>query len=81
VLIHGGFSPDKAFVFDPAALTWTRVADTVGNRFYATTLTLRDARAATLYGNVRTIEIYTDGVGWAAPIVMAVGMNQHQYDP
>lgn len=81
VLIHGGFSPDKAFTFDPVSLTWTRVADTAGDRFYATTLTLGDGRAATLYGNVKTIEIYTHGVGWAAPIVMPVGMNHHQYYP
>jgi len=81
VLINGGFSPDKAFNFDPASLTWTRVADTLGNRFYATTLTIGDGRAATLYGNVKTIEIYTHGIGWAAPIVMPVGMNHHQYYP
>lgn len=81
VLINGGFSPDKAFVFDPGALTWTRVADTVGNRFYATTMTLADATAATLYGNVKTVEVYTHGAGWAAPLVMPPAMNQHQYYP
>lgn len=81
VLIHGGFSPIKSFTFDPASLTWTRVADTVGDRFYATTLTLGDRRAATLYGNVKTIEIYTQGAGWAAPIAMPAGMNHHQYYP
>ena len=81
VLINGGFSPDKAFAFDPAALTWTRVGDTVGNRFYATTMTLADGRVATLYGNVKTIEVYTHGVGWDAPIVMPAAMNHHQYYP
>lgn len=81
ILIHGGFSPDKAFTFDPASLTWTRVADTMGNRFYATTLTLGDGRAATLFGNVKTVEIYTHGVGWAPPIAMPAGMNHHQYYP
>lgn len=81
VLIHGGFSPIKSFAFDPASLTWTRVADTVGDRFYATTLTLGDGRAATLYGNVKTVEIYTHGVGWAAPIAMPMSMNHHQYYP
>lgn len=81
VLIHGGFSPNKSFNFDPVSLTWTRVADTDGNRFYATTLTLGDGRAATLYGNVKTIEIYTHGVGWAAPIDMPAGMNHHRYYP
>lgn len=80
-LIHGGFSPIKSFTFDPPSLTWTRVADTAGDRFYATTLTLGDGRAATLYGNVKTIEIYTHGAGWAAPIAMPAGMNHHQYYP
>ena len=42
VLIHGGFTPNKSFVFDPASLTWTRVADTAHDRFYSTTLTLGD---------------------------------------
>ncbi|SFE23032.1 galactose oxidase-like domain-containing protein [Nitrosomonas sp. Nm166] len=81
LLIHGGFSPNKAFTFDPASLTWTRVADTVGDRFYATTLILADGRAVTLYGNVKTIEIYTHGAGWAAPIAMPASMNHHQYYP
>lgn len=82
VLIHGGFSPNKSFTFDPTALTWTRVADTVHDRFYATTLTLADARAATLYGSAsKSVEIYTDGAGWAAPIVMPASMNHHQYYP
>jgi hypothetical protein len=80
-LIHGGFSPIRSFAFDPATLTWTRVADTAGDRFYATTLTLGDGRAATLYGNVKTVEIYTHGAGWAPPIVMPAFMNHHQYYP
>jgi plastocyanin len=82
VLIHGGFSPDKAFVFDPAALTWTRVADTAHQRFYSSTLTLADGRAATLYGSAsKSVELYTHGVGWAAPIAMPAFMNHHQYYP
>lgn len=82
VLIHGGFSPNKSFSFDPATLTWTRVADTAHNRFYATTLTLGDGRAATLYGSAsKSIEIYTHGAGWSPPIAMPVGMNHHQYYP
>ena len=82
VLIHGGFSPNKAFSFDPAALTWTRVGDTAHDRFYSTTLTLGDGRAATLYGSAsKSIEIYTHGVGWAAPILMPASMNHHQYYP
>ncbi|MGH8543016.1 MAG: galactose oxidase-like domain-containing protein [Gammaproteobacteria bacterium] len=82
VLIHGGFSPNKSFSFDPASLTWTRVADTAHDRFYSTTLTLGDGRAATLYGSAsKSIEIYTHGAGWAAPIAMPAGMNHHQYYP
>lgn len=81
VLIHGGFSPDKAFAFDPAALTWTRVGDTVHNRFYATTLTLANGTAMTLYGNHKSYEIYTHGAGWAAPVPFPASMNHHQYYP
>ena len=81
VLIHGGFTPLTSYVFDPGSLTWTRVDDTAGDRFYATTLTLGDGRAATLYGNVKTVEIYTDGAGWDAPIGMPMSMNHHQYYP
>lgn len=82
VLIHGGFSPDKSFTFDPGGLTWTRVADTADDRFYATTLTLPDGRAATLYGSAsKSIEVYTHGVGWGPPIAMPPGMNHHQYYP
>jgi plastocyanin len=82
VLIHGGFSPNKSFTFDPTALTWTRVADTADDRFYSTTLTLPDGRAATLYGSTsKSIELYSHGVGWAAPVAMPVSMNHHQYYP
>lgn len=82
VLANGGFTPEKAFVFDPPSLTWDRVQDTVENRFYASTLTLADGRAATLYGpSAKSVEIYTHGVGWAAPIAMPAGMNHHQFYP
>jgi plastocyanin len=84
VLAHGGFTPNKAFVFDPPSRTWTRVADTVGDRFYSTTLTLGDGRAATLYGGLapsKSIEIYTHGVGWAPPIAMPASMDHHHYYP
>jgi hypothetical protein len=63
-------------------LTWTRVADTAQDRFYSTTLTLPDGRAATLYGSgSKSIELYTQGVGWAAPIPMPVSMNHHFFYP
>lgn len=82
VLIHGGFSPDKSFNFDPAALTWTRVGDTAENRFYSTTLTLANSTAATLFGpTTKSFEVYTHGVGWAAPVGFPASMNHHQFYP
>lgn len=82
VLVNGGFTPNKAFTFDPATLTWVRVEDTVDNRFYATTLTLEDGRAATLYGSAsKSIEIYEHGVGWSAPIATPASMNHHEWYP
>ncbi|HEX5719885.1 MAG TPA: galactose oxidase early set domain-containing protein, partial [Thermoanaerobaculia bacterium] len=80
ILIHGGFSPNKSFNFDPPSLLWTRVGDTAQDRFYSTTLTLGDGRAATLYGSAsKSIEIYTHGAGWAAPIAMPASMDPHEY--
>jgi plastocyanin len=82
VLANGGFTPNKAFTFDPAGLTWARVADTADARFYSTTMTLGDGSIATLYGSAsKSTEIYTHGVGWGAPIAMAPAMNHHQYYP
>jgi plastocyanin len=82
LLAHGGFTPNRSFVFDPATLTWSQVADTAQNRFYSTTLVIGDGRALTLYGSAsQSIEAYTHGAGWAAPIPMPAGMNQHQYYP
>ena len=50
VLIHGGFSPNKSFAFDPATLTWTRVG-----RYGARSLLLdhADARRRTRRDTVR----------------------------
>ncbi len=84
VLIHGGLSENenKSFVFDPPSLTWTRVTDTAHNRFYSTTLTLADGTAATFYGSAsKSVEVYTHGAGWAAPLAMPAFMNHHQYYP
>ena len=86
VLAHGGFTPNKAFVFDPPSLTWTRVGDTAGpgDRFYSTTLTLGDGTAATFYGGLapsKSVQIYTHGVGWAAPIAMPAFMDHHAFYP
>jgi plastocyanin len=71
LLIHGGFTPRETYLYrhhvGPTP-SWTRSNPTVGDRFYATTITLADGRALTLYGNVDTIEVY-DPVGgtWSAP--------------
>lgn len=82
VLANGGFTPNKAFTFDPTSLFWARVGDTADARFYSTTLGLADGRAATLYGSAsKSIEIYEHGVGWAAPIAMPPSMNHHKYYP
>jgi plastocyanin len=81
-LINGGFTPNKAFTFEPGSLTWARVGDTVDQRFYSTTMTLGDGRVATLYGSAsKTVEIYTHGAGWGPPIAMPASMNHHQYYP
>lgn len=82
LLVHGGFTGVGAFTFDPTTRTYAQVGNTVGNRFYATTIVIADGRAVTLFGNVKTIEIFTLGVGWAAPIDLApFGMSHHQYYP
>jgi hypothetical protein len=81
VLVHGGLAGNSTFTFDPTSEEWTRVGDTVGNRFYATTLLLADGTAPTLFGNVETIEIFTLGANWGAPIPMPASMFHHQFYP
>ncbi|HKB68280.1 MAG TPA: galactose oxidase-like domain-containing protein [Pyrinomonadaceae bacterium] len=82
LLVHGGFTGGGAFTFDPSTRTYAQVGNTVGNRFYATTIVIGDGRAVTLFGNVKTIEVFTPGVGWAPPIDLApFGMSHHQYYP
>ena len=52
------------------------------NRFYSTTLLIGDGRALTLYGTAtKSIETYTHGTGWAAPISVAPSMFVHEYYP
>ena len=81
-LAHGGFSPTRCFTFDPGTLAWAQVQDTVQNRFYATTLTLGDGRALTLYGpGVDDVEVYTHGAGWDPPAGVPVSMNHHEFYP
>ena len=91
VLAHGGFTGPgensavgnvRAFLFDPPTLTWSQTNNTADSRFYATTLTLNDGRALTLFGSAsKSIEIYTQGAGWAPRIVLPASMNHHEYYP
>ena len=74
-LIHGGFTPREAYLFNPATLAWSRVSPTVDQRFYSTTLTLANGKALTILGGTptaiasRSIEIYNPGSGtWDPPI-------------
>jgi hypothetical protein len=82
VLIHGGFTPNRSFTFNPATLTYAQVNDSAQARFYATTMVIGDGRALTLFGSAsKSIEAYTHGVGWAAPIAMPIQMQHHEYYP
>jgi len=81
-LIHGGFSPNRAFTFDPSTLTWAEVQSTTEDRFYATTLLIADARAITLFGSAsKSIEVYTHAIGWTAPAAMPATMFHHEFYP
>ena len=91
LLAHGGFTGPgqnaavgnvRAFLFNPPTLTWSETDSTTDSRFYATTLTIEDGRALTLFGSAaKSIEVYTPGVGWAPPIVTPLLMHHHQYYP
>ena len=83
VLANGGFTPNHAFIFNPAAETWSATSSTAHNRFYATTKTLPDGRIITLFGSAsKSIEAYTHGgPGWDAPIAMPADYNHHVYYP
>jgi FtsP/CotA-like multicopper oxidase with cupredoxin domain len=84
VLIHGGFSPNKSFTFNPdlAALAWSEVQATAEDRFYSTTLVIDDGRALTLFGSAsKSIEVYTHGMGWTPPIPMPASMHHHEFYP
>gem|GEM_PF-1348296 len=82
VLIHGGFSPNRAFTFNPTNTTYTQVANTANDRFYPTTLVIGDGRAVTLFGSAsKSFEVFTPGAGWSAPIAVPASMFHHQYYP
>jgi hypothetical protein len=84
LLVHGGFTPNETYLFDPGSLTWTRQNPTAAERFYSTTLTLADGRLLTLYGSgSKSLEVYDPGTGtWSPPInVPMPAMGHHQYYP
>ena len=71
--------------FAPWSVGGDRPGPRTDQRFYSTTLTLADGRAMTLYGSAsKSIEIYTNGVGWDAPIDLGAvhpSFLNHQYYP
>lgn len=82
VLANGGFTPNRAFVFDPPTEIWSEVQQTAHNRFYSTTLLDGSGKALTLFGSAsKSIETYTHGVGWSAPTLMPADYNHHVYYP
>jgi plastocyanin len=87
LLAHGGFTApsrqgNQSYLFDPTAEQWQLVQPTTDARFYATTLTLNDGRLLTLFGSAsKSIEVYTQGTGWAAPVTMPASMHHHQFYP
>ncbi len=77
LLVHGGFTPREAYLFDPSTLLWSRVLPTVDQRFYSTTLTLANGKALTILGGTpssiaaKSIEIYSPGTStWAPPLAL-----------
>jgi hypothetical protein len=83
LLVHGGFTPQQSFLFDPVARQWSRTQPTADQRFYSTTLTLADGRLMTLFGSAsKSIEIYDPVAGtWSVPITCPASMNQHVFYP
>ncbi|MGH7564981.1 MAG: galactose oxidase-like domain-containing protein [Gemmatimonadota bacterium] len=82
ILAHGGFTPDKSYVFDAGTESWSRVQDTADDRFYSSTFSLDDGRVITMFGSFsKSFEIYEQGVGWTPPIPVPVEFNIFQYYP
>jgi hypothetical protein len=82
VFINGGsaqydpfFGERKSAVFDPWAGAFSNVESMANGRWYPTVTTLGDGRIMTFSGlddagdTNSTVEIYTVGSGWSAPIV------------
>ena len=94
LLAHGGETAaappsnagnQQAFLFHPSSKLWELVSPTLDNRFYATTLTLADARLLTMYGNSNRIEVFNPGPKtWDPPIQLPMppappGMDYRYY--
>ncbi len=83
ILINGGFTPNRAFIFDPTTSTYSETDATAGNRFYSTTNQLEDDRLLCLFGSAsKDYEIYDPAAGtWSAPVPFPAQFNHHQYYP
>lgn len=86
LLVHGGFTPREAYVFDPPTLSWTRVSPTAEQRFYSTTLTLANGKALTILGGTpsslpaKSIEIYNPlSATWDPPIALPATFDYLYY--
>ncbi len=86
LLVHGGFTPREAYVFDPPTLSWARTSPTVEQRFYSTTLTLANGKALTILGGTpsslpaKSIEIYNPLAGtWEPSIALPVSFDYLYY--
>jgi FtsP/CotA-like multicopper oxidase with cupredoxin domain len=83
LLIHGGFTPRETYRYRHQAAptpSWSRTNPTAGDRFYATTLTLGNGRALTLFGNVNTIEVYDPLSGnWSVPKNLPASFGYRYY--
>ena len=87
LLVHGGFTPREAYLFDPVSLKWSRVAPTADPRFYSTTLTLANGKALTILGGTSTsipsksIEIYNPGTSAWEPRIPLPASFDYLYYP
>lgn len=87
LLIHGGFTPREAYLFDHTApKPWSRVAPTKDPRFYSTTLTLANGKALTILGGTdkrvpsKSIEIYNPATKtWDPPIALPATFDYLYY--
>ncbi len=83
VLINGGFTPNRTFIFDPVTETYVESDATSHNRFYSTTTHLSDDRVMTLFGSTsKSHEIFNPATGlWSGPTAFPAQFNHHQYYP